>query len=250
MQFLGTEGSKPAMQHAKQRSFDLLEVHPDGRYLDVGCGTGDDVRTLGRQVGPTGLVVGIDTDPSMVAEAEKRAAGEGLLVEFRVADVYELPFDDGWFDGTRADRTFLHLADPERALAEMARVMRSGGKLVVQDRDIGTRTIDAPDRPLTRRIVNFWCDSFLGGWIGRQLPRLLSQAGLVETTVESVTVIDQDYASFNQQYDLKRIVQRATEAGVVSAEEGAGWLRQIDRQAEQGHFFSTVTSFIVSARKP
>lgn len=250
MQFLGAEGAKPAMQHAKQRSFDLLEVRPGGRYLDVGCGTGEDVCTLGRLVGATGLAVGVDIDPAMVAESEQRTASLHLPVEFRVGDVYALPFADGAFHGARADRTFLHLADPARALAEMARAVCTGARVVVQDRDIGTRTIDTPDRELTRRIVNFWCDSFLGGWTGRQLPRLLGQAGLVDTTIESVTVIDQDYAAFNRQYDLKRVVQRAAEAGVVSAEQGAAWLAEIERQAQRGHFFSSVTSFIVSGRKP
>src|SRR6266508_3918714 len=73
MQFLGAEGSKPAMQYAKQRSFELLKVKPNGRYLDVGCGLGDDVCALARQVGLNGLVAGIDTDPKMIEEAKRRA---------------------------------------------------------------------------------------------------------------------------------------------------------------------------------
>jgi SAM-dependent methyltransferase len=250
MQFLGTEGAKPAMQHAKQRSFDLLDVRPDGHYLDVGCGTGDDVRTLAGMVGAGGRVTGIDFDPHMVAEAEKRSAVGDLPVAFQVANVYDLPFEDGSFNGARADRTFLHLADPAGAIAQICRVLASGSRFVVQDRDIGTRTIDAADRDLTRRISNFWCDSFLGGWTGRQLPRLFEQAGLVDTTIESVTVIDRDFSAFNAQYDLGRVVQRATEAGAIGQEEGAAWLRQVQEQAEAGYFFSSVTSFIVCGLKP
>lgn len=250
MQFLGAEGSKPAMQYAKQRSFELLEVRSGGHYLDVGSGTGEDVCTLAKQVGSGGLVVGIDFDPKMVAEASSRAASLGLPVEFRIGDVYDLPFPEGAFDGVRADRTFLHLGEPEVALSQISRVLKSGGRVVVQDRDIGTRTIDAPDRELTRRIVNFWCDSFLGPWIGRMLPRLLAQAGLIEVDIESVTVIDRDFATFNAQYDLKRIVERATEAGAVPDGDGIRWLAAIETQAQRGHFFSSVTSFIASARKP
>jgi ubiquinone/menaquinone biosynthesis C-methylase UbiE len=249
-QFLGAEGAKPAMQHAKQRSFDLLEVREGGHYLDIGCGTGDDVRTLAAQVGPKGLIVGIDIDPKMVEEAEKRSAGQGLPVEFRTGSVYELPFADASFDGARADRTFLHLAEPEKALSEIVRVLKPGGRLAVQDRDIGTRTIDAPDRAVTRKITDFWCDTFLGGWIGRKLPRLFEQAGLVDTTIESVTVIDRDFEAFNLQYDLRRVVQRATEAGAVGEAEGRAWLAAMEGQAKQGYFLSTVTSFIIGGRKP
>jgi ubiquinone/menaquinone biosynthesis C-methylase UbiE len=90
----------------------------------------------------------------------------------------------------------------------MARVVKPGGRVVVLDRDIETRTIDVPDRALTRRILNFWCDSFLGGWIGRQLPRLFREAGLSDVTVEPVTVIDRDFAAFDAQYNPARIVER------------------------------------------
>ena len=249
-QFLGAEGSKPAMQYAKQRSFDLLELQPGAHVLDVGCGTGEDVATLAAMVGPDGLAVGIDTDPHMVELAQQRVAGTGLPAQFRVADIYALEDPDASYDGVRADRTFLHLAHPDRALRQMARILRSNGRVAVQDRDIETRTIDAPDRALTRRIVNFWCDSFLGGWNGRQLQRLFREAGLVDVTIEAVTVIDTDYAPFNAQYDLSRIVARAQEAGVVTPQEGAGWLAGIEAQASQGNFFSSVTSFIVGGRKP
>lgn len=67
--------------------------------------------------------------------------------------------------------------------------------------------------------------------------------------IESASVIDTDYTAFDRQYDLKRIVQRAEEAGVISPEEGALWLAGVEGLAQQGHFFSSVTSFIVSGRK-
>ena len=85
--------------------------------------------------------------------------------------------------------------------------------------------------------------------MGRKAPRLLEQAGLVDTTIESVTVIDRDYAAFSKQYDLKRIVQRAIEVAAVSTEAGAAWLAAIEKQAAEGYFFSSVTSFIISGRK-
>ena len=95
-----------------------------------------------------------------------------------------------------------------------------------------------------------WTDTFFGGWIGRALPRLFRQTGLVDVAVEPFTRIDADYHAFNAQYDLPRIVARAREAGAVTLEEASQWLASVEARARQGHFFSTMTSFVVAGRKP
>ena len=237
------------MQHANQASVDAMRLHPGSHVLDVGCGAGDDARRLAEVVGQSGHVEAIDIDPQMIAEAQRRSAHDPAQVSFRVLDVYALDYDDGRFDACRAERTFLHLAEPGRALAQMVRVVRPGGRIVVLDRDIETRTIDAADRALTRRIVNFWCDSFLGGWIGRSLPRLFREAGLDEISVEPFTVVDLDYDAFNAQYDLPRIAARAEAAGVIQADEAEQWIAGLRERERAGSFFSSMTSFVVAGRK-
>jgi SAM-dependent methyltransferase len=248
--FLDAENVKPAMRAAKARSFDLLNLGVGSYVLDVGCGPGDDARTLSARVGPSGRVVGLDIDPMMLAEAARRAAASPHAVELKEGDVYALPEPDASFDACRAERTFLHLAEPARAIAEMIRVLKPGGRIAVLDRDIETRTIDAPDRATTRAILHFWCDSFFGGWVGRALPRLFRDAGLVDVAVESTTVIDTDYATFTAQYDLPRIAAQAHAAGVISAEAMTRWRSDLVEMAERGSFFSSMTCFIVSGRKP
>jgi hypothetical protein len=103
---------------------------------------------------------------------------------------------------------------------------------------------------VTRRIINFWCDSFLGGWIGRQFPRLFREAGLSEIVVEPVTVVDLDYAAFDAQYNLKRVVRRAEAAGAISQDEGREWLARLEDVVQAGSFLTSMTNFIVSGRKP
>ena len=250
LRFLDAEGAKPAMQYAKRRSFELLAVSPGASILDVGCGSGEDARVLAGLVGPRGRVVAIDVDPAMLAESERRLGGQGLPIELRRADICELADAAGTFDGCRAERTFLHLADPVRALAQMVRVLKPGGNLVVVDRDIETRTVDMPDRAVTRRIINFWCDSFLGGWVGRQLPRLFREAGLSDIIVEPVTVVDTDFAAFNAQYNLPRVVSRAVAGGAITPDEATAWLLALDERARAGSFFTSMTNFIVRGRKP
>ena len=74
----------------------------------------------------------------------------------------------------------IHVPDVIRALAEMVRVLRPGGRLCAIDVDFDGTAIDHPDRDLTRTLVRRTGDSFCNGQIGRRLPRLLREAGLVE----------------------------------------------------------------------
>ncbi len=248
--FLDAENRKPEIQAAKRRCLDRLALRPGGRVLDVGCGPGDDARALAAIVGASGRVVGIDVDPMMLQEAERRSAGQPKQVEFRLGDIYDLKEPDAAFDACRAERVFLHLEEPARALAEMIRVLEPGGRLSVIDRDIETRTIDAPDRATTRAILNVWCDGFRGGWIGRALPRLFREAGLLDIVVESTTVIDTDYDAYMAQYDLARVAAYAQRAGAINADAGERWLASLGDCARRGSFFASMTWFIVSGRKP
>src|SRR5262249_48824623 len=96
----------------KERTYDLLEPRAGNRFLDAGCGTGDDVLALGRLVGRSGQVIGVDASETMISTARERSAGSDLPVEFHVGDIYRLDFADPTFDGCRVDRVFHHLADP------------------------------------------------------------------------------------------------------------------------------------------
>jgi cyclopropane fatty-acyl-phospholipid synthase-like methyltransferase len=78
VRYLDTAGTQEQIQTFKRRTFELLEVKAGYHLLDVGCGTGDDVRALAPLVGSTGRVVGVDHSGTMIAEARKRAEGLNL----------------------------------------------------------------------------------------------------------------------------------------------------------------------------
>jgi len=118
-------------QAIKRRARDLLDVRHGARILDLGCGTGDEALELARLVGSAGRVVGVDRSQTMVAEARRRAAGKYLPVEYRLSDAQCLDFPDEWFDGCRCERVLQHLDDPRQAVAELVRVVRPDGRVVV-----------------------------------------------------------------------------------------------------------------------
>src|SRR5262249_19769679 len=137
------------LRRLKLRTFELMGAAPGKRLLDVGAGTGDDVRALAEMSGPAGRAVGVDRSEAMIAQARARG-GPG---EFIVGDVRALAFPDGAFDACRSERLLAHVEDPARAVSEMFRVVRRGGHVVSMEADFETLVVDAPERALTRRIL-------------------------------------------------------------------------------------------------
>lgn len=247
--YLDRASSLDFFQAAKRRTYDLLEIREGSRILDVGCGTGDDVRAMAEMAGSGGKVVGVDNSETMITEAIQRSQGSGLPVEFHQADATELPFEDASFSGVRADRVLQHLDEPSRALAEMVRVAEPGARVVVFDPDWATALIDSPYREVTREIANCRADHIRTGWIGRQLYRLFKEAGLLEVKIEPAVLTGTDYTRAKAGMGLQQYAERAADRGLIKQEEAERWLAGLERASEDGLFFVAVTFFMASGRK-
>ena len=131
------EAQKPAgIQASKRLMLERMALAPGEAVLEVGCGSGTDVFDMVELVGPAGRLVGLDASKVMIAEARRRAKALCVPITFEVGDVQTFPFPDGTFDVCRAGRLLEHLPNAERALAEMVRVTRSGGRISIST---GTR---------------------------------------------------------------------------------------------------------------
>jgi ubiquinone/menaquinone biosynthesis C-methylase UbiE len=110
---------------------DLAPAEPDSRWLEAACGPGIVARRLAARVGE---VCGVDLTPSMVEKANAEAARDGVEnVRFEVGDATALSFGEAEFDGAVTRFSFHHIPAPGRVLAEMARVVRPGGLVIVAD---------------------------------------------------------------------------------------------------------------------
>jgi len=135
----------PGFATAKTDLLEHVRANGASSALDVGCGYGADVIALAERLAPGGRVTGIDASVAMIAEAQRRTMQSGLPVSFQVGDALALPFADNAFDLCRTETVLQHVADPGRAVAEMTRVTRPGGRVGALELDPGTLYIDHPD---------------------------------------------------------------------------------------------------------
>ena len=241
----------PFHTSVRRRIFELLAPQQGERLLDVGSGAGHDALELVQHVGTTGSVVGVDVSSTMVGEATRRARDAGAgNVEFRVGDAQQLALGDDSFDGACSNRTFQYLTDPARAVHEMVRVTRPGGRLVVAETDWETGVFDAPDVELTARINRAWCDSRASGRVGHQLYGLFVQAGLSDVAVSPQTQVLTDYAEGGVETIVQGLASHAVTVGAVTEEEGSRWVSSLEAAGRERRFFRAFTMFVVYGRVP
>jgi demethylmenaquinone methyltransferase/2-methoxy-6-polyprenyl-1,4-benzoquinol methylase len=143
----------------RERAADLARVAPGDRVLDVATGTGDLALELARRVGPAGEVLGSDFSEGMLARARTKAehaerspgALDAGAMHFEWGDALALSYPDDSFDAATVGFGARNFSDLGRGLAEMARVVRPGGRVVVLE-------FTTPTRPPMSIFYRLWFD--------------------------------------------------------------------------------------------
>lgn len=232
-----TEAGAVRLRH---RSYDLLNLSPGDRLVDVGCGTGRAVAELHQR----GLAaVGVDPDELMINTARRRWPA----AEFRMASAEALPLPDQAMSGYRADKVLHELPDPAAALAEAHRVLSQGGRIVLVGQDWDALMIDSSHADVTRAILRTQADSVPNPLVARSFRNLLLDAGFQDVAVEAHTGIFTDPAFLPM---VEAFAGKAATAGDVSTEQAADWVRDQRSRANRGRLFVAFPMFVASARRP
>jgi ubiquinone/menaquinone biosynthesis C-methylase UbiE len=247
IEFLDARKTIEGEHEVKQLILEMLDLKPGASVLDIGCGTGDDVREIAEIVGAHGRVVGIDPSDGLVAESKRRSAASSLPIEFRLGDVRKLDFPDAAFDRVRTDRVLMFVPEIELAIAEMVRVLRSGGRLVASELDHELRYIDSRRLELNRKIHAAWIASNPQPCLGRQLGRLFADHGL-QNVRSAVRVIRPPYPMFMR--IIGGFLSAAIRRGEILQAEADAWLADIAQLDEAGIFTNGAVAFTTSGQKP
>jgi len=222
----------------KERVLELLAPRAGEFYLDVGAGTGDDCRAIASYANCG--VVAADRSLTMATVCRVRVG-----IPATVCEAQELPFRDEVFDGVRADRTFQHLLDPVRALSEMVRVCKPGGRIVTVDPDYDTQVMESPDSALAREVLRYRADHMLrNGTISHRMAGMFRDVGLHSMQVEARTLTVRDPSAVDNVMGLRSWARTAAANGHITIEDADRWERLFDSIVQSGKFFYSVTFFI------
>jgi SAM-dependent methyltransferase len=226
------------------------------RLLDVGCGLGDAAIALAFDLGDDGEVVGIDSSEQMVRAADARSGGAPCRVRFRVGDACALAEPDDSFDAVRSERTLQWLADPPLAVAEMARVVRPGGRVSLIDTDWSTFAIDIGDDHLASMVRDaMGTERGRPSLVGRRLGDLARDAGLVPVASTAATQV---WTAWNPDaapapdgcFSMHSLAEDLVARGLLAPAERDGFVARIEQAARRDRFSMELTMFAVVAEAP
>ncbi len=133
------------LRDAQRRLINLLDARENLHFLDIGCGAGWAVSEVARLAGFKGQFYGVDLSAKMIEKADRNAARRENL-HFLQANAESIPLQDHFFDTIICTNSFHHYLHPDRALEEMCRLLKTGGKVFVLDPTADTVLMKIADR--------------------------------------------------------------------------------------------------------
>jgi arsenite methyltransferase len=230
------------------RVLELLALQPAERVLDVGVGPGLLALEARQAVGPTGRVCGIDPSPSMLAIARRRAGEAG--VELAEGTATAIPYDDASFDVGVSTQVLEYVADVPAALAELHRVVRPGGRVLLLDTDWDSLVWRADDDIRAARVLTTWDEHLVDPHLPRRLGGELRAAGFDVTAVDALTMLNVGYArrTFSACL-LEQIVAFVAGRSGPTAADAEEWAADLRGQGEN-YFFSLDRFIFRAIRRP
>lgn len=237
----------------KQISYKKIQVKQGDTILDLGCGPGIDAIELGRLVSPNGKIIGADYDEVMVTQAAKQAEILKLnhLIHFQQENANALTFQDDYFDSCRSERLFMHLSNPAQVLAEMFRVTKPGGNVLVIDTDWASLSIDCPSVKTERLLSNYRLEKFFAnGYSGRSLYRLFNNSHFTDVQVDVFPLYTNNLELFYTLSIQEIIENKALVDNIITQQELDQWRMELKQAALDNSFYCSVNIVMVHGLKP
>ncbi len=232
-----------------QRRTMLNELHlkKGERVLDAGSGNGIFAREMLEIVGESGHVCGVDSSEPMVSMATALCPSG----QFLQGDATDLPVEDSSFDVVTASQLLCFVSAIDRALSEMFRALKPGGRLVILDSDWGSLVWNCSDRPLMDRVLQMMTGVYADAHVPRTLSRRLTAAGFQIINRRSFSVLNWELGEDTYAQQIIGFLGPMMKASNdFTKDNWEAWSEDQKATAEAGEFMFSVNRYIFSAVKP
>jgi ubiquinone/menaquinone biosynthesis C-methylase UbiE len=229
-----------------------LALQAGEHVVDVGSGPGLLAAEMAAQVGPTGQVIGLDLSDSMLALSRQRHADLATsdCLSFLKADAVRLPFVDSTFDVAVSTQVYEYVPDVPAALAELYRVLRPGGRVLILDTDWDSIVWAADDQARMQRMLEAWIDRFADPHLPRSLSWQLQRAGFRVERREVLVLFNPEYDPDTYSVANGHIMADFVVAqGRIQREQAEAWMRDLQRLGSQGRYFFSLNRYLFLATK-
>jgi arsenite methyltransferase len=207
---------------------------------------------MATQVGPAGKVVGLDLSDSMLALSRERCGDlpTSECPSFLKADAARLPFADSMFDAAVSTQVYEYVPDVPAALAELYRVLRPGGRVLILDTDWDSIVWAAGDQARMQQLLEAWVDRFADPHLPRHLSWQLQSSGFRVHRREVLVLFSPEYDPDTYSIANGQIMADfAVAQGRLPREETEAWMRDLQRLGSEGRYFFSLNRYLFLATK-
>jgi len=227
-----------------------MNLRPGERVLDIGTGPGLLLEDIAATVGAEGEAVGVDLSEAMLNVARSRCAGMPWA-RFERCDATALPFADDAFDAAVATQVYEYVEDIPAALAELRRVVRPGGRVVIVDTDYDSWVLHTSDEERFARVRAVWDGHFVHRGLPRVLVASLRRAGFEVMGQDVIPMFSTEYHPHTYSYGMVQfIADYVANDPRVGPQDAEAWRADLEDLGERGAFFFSLNRYLFAARLP
>lgn len=239
----------PEIVRQRERTLDVINAQTGEHIVDIGCGPGLLAIDLAEAVGTEGCVIGADSSAAMIELAEARCS-QLSNIEFVECDAIDLAVGDASADVVICNQVLLYVNDVEKALQEMLRVLKPGGRAIIMETDWRSAVLNSNDEVLTEKIIEAWDKTVPSPRLPARLRPLLLAAGFSSIDVDVIPLPSTDCTPHGYSITMmSQCAQAACEQGIITESERQQWLDELAQLDADDAYFFCVNRFLFAAVK-
>jgi ubiquinone/menaquinone biosynthesis C-methylase UbiE len=239
----------PGAIERRARILAALNLKTGTHVLDVGSGPGHLAYEIAQVIGPDGRIEGVDSAEGSVETGRRRCAGLENA-SFTLGDAYGLPYDDGTFDTVMSSQVFEYLEDVAKALGEMFRVLKPGGRVLIHGTGWGALLWHSQNPERMSRILKIWDGHLADPKMSERMAKKLHDTGFVGVQAEPIVHMETSYDPTSMSAIMAKFVGGYVVSQGISQAESDAWAEELPNLGSSGDYFFSSNEYIFAAQKP